>query len=50
MEYREFLTNLMTYKKLMEDISELHDISETEVVYIYGSEDGIKCEVTVKKD
>jgi hypothetical protein len=26
------------------------DISETEVVYIYGSEDGIKCEVTVKKD
>jgi hypothetical protein len=26
MEYREFLTNLMTYKKLMEDISELHDI------------------------
>jgi hypothetical protein len=27
-----------------------YDISEIEVVYIYSSEDGIKCEVTVKKD
>jgi hypothetical protein len=26
------------------------DISETEVVYMYNSEDGIKCEVIVKKD
>jgi hypothetical protein len=26
MEYKEFLTNIMTYKKLMEDISELYDI------------------------
>jgi hypothetical protein len=26
MEYREFLTNLMTFKKLTEDLSELHDI------------------------
>ena len=26
------------------------DISESEVVYIYSSEDGIKCEVIIKKD
>lgn len=26
MEYKEFLTNIMTYKKLMDEISELHDM------------------------
>jgi hypothetical protein len=26
------------------------DVSKTEVVYVYSSEDGIKCEVVIQKD